>query len=242
MNKKYLNFLLFFLSIVMGTVSCSKEPEELDLGPGVDYLPYYSKNTYGFDGTRAIDSFEAARNKEAMMDKKAEEKMEEIATALIEKFGGGDDLEIADPWVPPKKRAVTDMAPALRGFPKDSYGYPDWSAAVTQGMITPKGSLYGDEEDTDPEYDEDILFLINDKLMANVMFPHQKHTYWLSCKTCHPGIFIDRKGANDFSMYDIWNGQFCGRCHGKVSYQPKGFENCQRCHSVRKGGMGMGVR
>lgn len=239
MNRRYIHVFFLLISIAFTSQSCSKD-EELDLGPGVNYLPYYSKNTYGFNGSKAINRFENAKNREAKMEAETEEQMEEIATAVIDRQGGGADLEISDPWIPPATRRVTDMAPALRGFPKDGYGYPDWSAAVAGGLITPKGSLYGDEEDTDPDFDEDILFLINDKLMANVMFPHKKHTYWLSCKVCHPGIFIDRKGANDFSMYDIWNGKFCGRCHGKVSYQPKGFNNCQRCHSVRKGGMSMG--
>lgn len=240
MSKKYLICMSIFM--LFSSLGCSGDKEDLDLGPGVDYLPYYSKNTYGFNGHRAIETFEREKNEEAMRELQAEESMEEIASKSIERFGGGEDLSVKDPWIPPRTRTVRDMAPALRGFPKDGYGYPDWSAAVENGLITPKGSLYGDEEDTDPEYDEDILFLINDKLMANVLFPHKKHTYWLSCKVCHPGIFIDKKGANDFSMYDIWNGEFCGRCHGKVSYQPKGFENCQRCHSVRKSGMDMGAR
>lgn len=87
--------------------------------------------------------------------------------------------------------------------------------------------------------DMDILFEINDRLMFNVVFPHKIHSFWLSCSICHPKIFIAKKGANQFSMYDIWNGEYCGRCHGKVAYQPKGYENCQRCHMSRKKTMGV---
>jgi len=78
-----------------------------------------------------------------------------------------------------------------------------------------------------------IRFL-NDRMMANVRFPHTTHNYWFSCRVCHPAIFIPKRGANDFQMKDIWEGKFCGRCHGRIAYAPKGFENCIRCHSVRR--------
>ena len=231
---------LLSIFIIVALYGCTKD-EDLDLGPGVDYLPYYSKNTYGFEGADAIRRYETEKNKAKMKELQAEENVEKIASDAIGRFGGGDDLLIADPWIPPATVTVDQLPPAMRGFPKDKYGYPDWVAAADSNLIEPKGSLYGDEPSTDPDYDEDIIFQINDKLMYNVRFPHKKHTYWLSCAVCHPGIFIDKKGANDINMYEIWNGNFCGRCHGKVAYQPKGFNNCQRCHSVQREGMGMGT-
>ena len=88
-----LHYKAFFILPILLLSSCSKD-EELELGPGVDYLPYYSKNTYGFDGSRAISSFEQEKNKEAMLELKAEESMEEIASKSIERFGGGDELEV----------------------------------------------------------------------------------------------------------------------------------------------------
>jgi len=90
-----------------------------------------------------------------------------------------------------------------------------------------------EEPKKEEEFNEDIIFVINDSMMPDVMFPHRIHNYWFSCKVCHSGIFKPKKGANDFQMKDNWDGNYCGRCHGKVAYAPKGFENCIRCHSVK---------
>lgn len=117
---------------------------------------------------------------------------------------------------------------------KDAFGYPDWTAAVRQGIIEPIDSLPGQEPKKEEEFNEDIIFEINDIMMPDVMFPHRIHNYWFSCKVCHSGIFKPKKGANDFKMKDNWDGNYCGRCHGKVAYAPKGFENCIRCHSVKR--------
>jgi c(7)-type cytochrome triheme protein len=63
--------------------------------------------------------------------------------------------------------------------------------------------------------------------MPNVVFPHFPHTYWLDCGNCHPDIFVMKKGANPISMVKIVNGEFCGRCHGRVAFP---ISNCSRCH------------
>ncbi|MBI5749046.1 MAG: hypothetical protein HZA00_07955 [Nitrospinae bacterium] len=142
-----------------------------------------------------------------------------------------------DFWIPPPTNPP--LVSALREFPKDSFGYPDWSMAVKRGIINPLDSIKGERvKKEQEEFNQDIIFQINDRMMANVRFPHSVHNYWLSCKVCHPAIFIAKRGGNDFGMTDIWNGKFCGRCHGKVSYAPKGFENCIRCHSVRRDKVG----
>jgi c(7)-type cytochrome triheme protein len=135
-----------------------------------------------------------------------------------------------DFWMPPQKDP--QLPPALKGLPKDAFGYPDWTAAVKLGIIEPIDSLSGQELKKEEEFNEDIIFEINDKMMANVIFSHRIHNYWFSCKVCHPAIFKPQKGANSFKMKDNWNGNYCGRCHGKVAYAPKGFENCIRCHSA----------
>ena len=68
--------------------------------------------------------------------------------------------------------------------------------------------------------------------MPDVIFPHFPHTFWLDCANCHPGIFIMKKGSNPISMVKIVNGEFCGRCHGKVAFT---ISNCTRCHVKPKG-------
>lgn len=185
---------------------------------------------------------------------------EEEAAQLIKKRleEGGRELRI-DPWVPPPQMPVGKLPRALQAMPKDQYGYPDWSAAVRRGLLNPMDSIQeppkkealmfaeGSKEAVEAaekfakeEAPADIVFAINDRLMFNVRFPHKIHTYWLSCKVCHPGIFIAKKGENKMSMYDIWDGKYCGRCHGRVAFQPKGYNNCGRCHSENKKVMGVG--
>ncbi len=189
--------------------------EDIEL-PGLSTIPFYYEDSSAFDTQGAL--------------KKTQE--EEKRRFKIADLG----VQMPDPWVPPSPPA--SLPPALSGFPKDKYGYPDWTAAVKAGILKPQDSIAKEEKKEETLFDKDILFEINDRLMANVLFPHKIHNFWFSCKVCHPSIFIDKKGANQFTMYDIWNGQYCGRCHGKVAFMPKGFENCRRCHSVKKKTMG----
>jgi c(7)-type cytochrome triheme protein len=125
---------------------------------------------------------------------------------------------------------------ALDALPLD--GIQDrvnWTAAVVQGLIAPRASLDPDIEDRLP-LDLNIFIEAKTPLMANVIFPHSIHTYWLSCGNCHPKIFLPEAGANPITMKEIWKGKWCGRCHGKVAFSPfmpRG--NCTRCHMIPKG-------
>lgn len=128
---------------------------------------------------------------------------------------------------------TTNLA-ALDSLPKDGNNQPNWTVAVVNGLISPRGSLDPNAEE-EPMYDMNVFIEAKVPLMANVLFPHSIHTYWLSCNVCHPKIFIPEAGANDISMDAIFKGEWCGRCHGKVAFTfwPRG--NCTRCHSVLKG-------
>ncbi len=123
---------------------------------------------------------------------------------------------------------------ALDVLPKDGYGEVNWTAAVLQGYINPKGSL---DPDAQEEEILDLNIFIEAKvpLMNNVLFPHSIHTYWLSCKNCHPGIFVAEAGMNPITMDEIFKGKWCGRCHGKVAFNFWPMSNCRRCHIVPKG-------
>ncbi len=180
------------------------------------FVPYYKKGSLSFSQEDAIRNM-----------KEREVNMGALEKRLSSEYKGMGDLTGIPPPMDPKLFA------ALREFPKDSYGYPDWVAAVEMGLIWPRDSIEEIEEE-EMEFNLDIIFQINDRMMANVRFPHSIHNYWLSCKICHPGIFIAKKGANDFAMQDIWNGKYCGRCHGKIAFWPRGFENCIRCHKSKR--------
>ncbi|HLE08075.1 MAG TPA: cytochrome c3 family protein [Thermodesulfobacteriota bacterium] len=207
---------------------CTKNIAKPEPRPGLETVPFYRKGSAAFNTKTAITATEAK-------EKADKEKFEADIKGRFEEKK--TELQIFDPWIPPKVRLPSELPPSLRQWPKDKFGYPDWTAAVELGLIKPRNSITGGPVQEDI-IDTDIVFEINDRLMRNVLFPHKIHTYWLSCKVCHPGIFIPKKGANIFSMYDIWSGKYCGRCHGKVSFQPKGFDNCRRCHRVPKKTMG----
>ncbi|MEE9613337.1 MAG: c(7)-type cytochrome triheme domain-containing protein [Thermodesulfobacteriota bacterium] len=202
--------------------------------PGLDTIPYYRKGFSEFSSQGAVREHREVKKGKA-------EVQAEFAAAVKERFAGFEFTpELPDPWTPPEPMDPAAVPAAIRGFPTDKYGYPDWSVAAREGLIQPSDTILeavrekGTDADKEKDIQKDILFKINDRLMADVLFPHQAHTYWLSCKNCHPAIFKDKEKANTFTMYDIWNGEYCGRCHGKVAFQPKGFENCRRCHSVPK--------
>jgi c(7)-type cytochrome triheme protein len=101
----------------------------------------------------------------------------------------------------------------------------DWIAALREGAISPRTNVY--PETKIRVIDLDIVFT-KTAGQPYVVFPHRQHTEWLDCENCHPKIFIAKRGANDFGMLDVLNGEYCGRCHGAVSFP---LTECKRCHS-----------
>lgn len=222
-----------FIPIVALTVlalnGCVKDVSSPPPSRGLATIPFYAQGSYAFDTGAAEAAMQRVKEEEA-------KRKEEISTEVKKRVGETVDFKMFDPWVSPVVRKSYELPQAIRGLPKDYFGYPDWSAAFAAGLIKPSSSIEPGVEWDQSEgvLDMDVVFIINDRLMANVKFPHKTHTQILSCANCHPSIFKEKKGANKFTMYDIWNGEYCGRCHGKVAFQPKGFENCQRCHSLKK--------
>ncbi|MFQ5565480.1 MAG: c(7)-type cytochrome triheme domain-containing protein [Paracoccaceae bacterium] len=101
----------------------------------------------------------------------------------------------------------------------------DWVAALRQGAIVPRTNVF--PETKIRVIDLDIVFT-ETAGQPFVVFPHRPHTEWLDCANCHPAIFIAKRGANDFGMFDVLQGEYCGRCHGAVSFP---LTECRRCHS-----------
>ena len=115
---------------------------------------------------------------------------------------------------------------AMTNFPRDNAGIVDWVQVLEQGLIDPRKSVDGKGEMFAVDFD--IIFK-NTASMPNVRFPHLAHTRWLACSNCHPDIFLPKNNGNPVNMEKVLKGQFCGRCHDKVSFA---LWTCERCHSV----------
>lgn len=151
--------------------------------------------------------------------------------ALAQSWQRLEDDGIHDPSNPALK-LLQEPGEALAVLPPDTAGNKvDWIRALRQGHIQPRGSISGEEE-------EEILDL--DLVMTGtgvgsvpfIRFPHKAHTEWLACSNCHDGLFEAEAGATEFTMRQILNGEFCGTCHGAVSFP---LTECNRCHSIPPG-------
>lgn len=101
----------------------------------------------------------------------------------------------------------------------------DWIKALREGHIAPRTNIA--PETKIRVLDLDIVFP-DTAGQPQVVFPHRQHTEWLDCANCHENLFKSRRGANDISMLDILQGEYCGRCHGAVAFP---LTECKRCHS-----------
>lgn len=127
-------------------------------------------------------------------------------------------------------RILQEPAEAMIDFPMDRLGLIDWVKALRENKIAPRRSLSGSESEGEMMIETDMdIIMKRTSSMPNVRFPHLAHTEWLSCNNCHPKIFLPQAGANPVSMEKILKGEFCGRCHDKVSFP---LMTCERCHSV----------
>lgn len=132
---------------------------------------------------------------------------------------------------------LQDPKESMADFPKDRRGEVDWVRALRSGVISPRRSVDGNDyggREVHQQMDLDIIFT-DTQQMPHVRFPHLAHTEWLACSNCHPAIFIPQRGANNISMEKVLKGEFCGRCHDKVSFS---LFVCERCHSVPHAGSG----
>lgn len=125
-------------------------------------------------------------------------------------------------------------AEVLTHLPKDFMGNVNWVAAVESELIRPRPSI-------DPEAVASPPMPLNVHLDPGipgfeVVFPHEAHTYWLRCDNCHTEIFQMKAGTAPMTMTKILEGEYCGRCHGKVAFAPA--TACDRCHVNLRGGAG----
>jgi len=83
-----------------------------------------------------------------------------------------------------------------------------------------------------------ILLQTAAHFMPDVLFPHGIHSNMISCDSCHPEPFKKKNGANNIKMTEIFEGKWCGKCHGKVAFPVHKFDNCRRCHMMKKTAFG----
>ena len=124
---------------------------------------------------------------------------------------------------------LQEPAVALSLLPQDSVGNKvDWIEALREQYIEPRTNIFPETEIK--VIDLDIIMAKTGE-MPLVRFPHKPHTEWLDCNNCHDRIFIEKVDANPISMFAILNGEYCGVCHGAVSFP---LTECNRCHSVTR--------
>jgi c(7)-type cytochrome triheme protein len=118
---------------------------------------------------------------------------------------------------------------ALGVLPPDTAGnHVDWVRALQNGYIQPRSSI--GESTTEEVLDLDVLMTgTGAGSVPYILFPHKPHTEWLACSNCHEHLFKSKAGATELTMLEILNGEFCGTCHGAVSFP---LTECNRCHSV----------
>jgi len=116
-------------------------------------------------------------------------------------------------------------------FPKERFGNGiNWEKAEADGLIKLVDELPGVSIHRQPmKVQKDFTIAAENKGIPEIIFSHKKHTVWNGCEVCHPEIFIGvKRGATKYSMVEIYNGKFCGACHGSVAFP---LLDCQRCHS-----------
>lgn len=116
-------------------------------------------------------------------------------------------------------------------LPKERFGNGiDWEKAEEKGLIKPIDFLEGVSIQRPPlDTQKDFLLESNMADMPEIIFSHKKHTVWNGCEVCHPELFLGvKKGTTKYTMVEIYEGRFCGACHGSVAFP---LFDCQRCHT-----------
>lgn len=115
-------------------------------------------------------------------------------------------------------------------FPKERFGNGiNWEEAEKQGLIKPISYIEGlSIKKKSMPIQKDFSLAPKVSGLPEIVFSHKKHTVWNGCEVCHPDIFVGvKKGATKYSMIEIFDGKFCGVCHGTVAFPNI---DCQRCH------------
>jgi len=123
-----------------------------------------------------------------------------------------------------------DFYDFVKGFPRARFGNKvDWLKAEGDHLITLKDYLEGISIKRKAlKIPLDTELKAKEIGMPDIIFSHEKHAVWNGCELCHPDIFGVKKGSTVYSMQDIFNGKYCGACHGKVAFPNN---DCRLCHT-----------
>jgi len=124
-----------------------------------------------------------------------------------------------------------DYALFTKKLPKKSLSnLVDWEDAEARGFIRPIDFLPGISIERPPlTAQKNFSIASRSSWMPNIIFSHKKHAQWNGCEVCHPDIFPSvKKGTVKYSMFQIYDGQYCGVCHDHVAFP---LIDCQRCHT-----------
>ncbi len=123
-----------------------------------------------------------------------------------------------------------DFSQFTEDFPKSRFGNGvDWISAEKQGFVKVKDYLEGFSiKGKSLSYAGETELKAQAEGMPDIIFSHKKHAVWNGCELCHPDVFGVKKGATKYSMQEIFEGKYCGVCHGKVAFPSL---DCKLCHS-----------
>ena len=128
----------------------------------------------------------------------------------------------------------------LELMPLDYAGGADWVQAMAEGLVAPRLldnttpsedlpftldtlAKLGGLNPSRPLLDLDLSLVPESEPFFEVRFPHAPHTQLLNCSSCHPNA-----SSMEVPMERILAGEACGKCHGRVSFEPQ--ISCGRCH------------
>lgn len=150
-----------------------------------------------------------------------------VALTLLSCVSPSKDRDVSRSAAPHEGRAGAPRYEALaQALPKDAMGNLDWDAAVRDGLLDPLPAIDPGASGM-PPLPLDVP-LGSHLPGLEVVFSHKTHTYWLGCDGCHPSIFAMQARANRITMEKIFQGEYCGRCHGTVAFAAD--IGCSRCH------------
>ena len=128
-------------------------------------------------------------------------------------------------------RKEIDFDSFTQAFPRERFGNGvNWDKAEEAGLIKLVDFVDGISfKRKGMAVQKDFSLTAKVAGMPDILFSHARHTVWNGCEVCHPEIFIGvKRGASKYSMVEIFDGKYCGACHGKVSFP---LLDCQRCHT-----------
>lgn len=129
--------------------------------------------------------------------------------------------------LPPLERTL-DRDSVVALMPRDVTGHLDWAEALRTGLMRPRASVGGApySQSGGPRFGFDFFYAGADTSL-DAWFPHSVHAEVIDCRQCH-GPVVQYRGRKT-TMSEIFAGELCGRCHGKVSFPL--ITGCKRCHT-----------